>query len=124
MRLAVGITTMSASAPPETRMKRSRMGRSFSLFSAPPMGTIQPRVSPGEILLGIQLSASSSASATVRPVYQTPLGARSRQQLNPVQAMLGRLPRLVGDAHFGESRVHDVFAVSGAVEPASDHLVG
>src|SRR5580692_13135064 len=56
MRLAVGITTILALEPPETRMKRSRMRRSFSLFSAPPIGTIQPRVSPGGILLGIQHS--------------------------------------------------------------------
>src|SRR5580692_678140 len=55
MRLAVGITTILAFAPPETRMKRSRMWRSFSLFSAPPMGTIQPRVSPWGILLGIEV---------------------------------------------------------------------
>src|SRR5450755_3117381 len=56
MRLAVGMTTILAFEPPDTRMKRSRMWRSFSLFSAPPMGTIQPRVSPGGILLGIQHS--------------------------------------------------------------------
>src|ERR1700682_5743345 len=55
MRLAVGITTILALAPPETLMKRSRMRRSFSLFSAPPMGTIQPRVPPEGILLGIKL---------------------------------------------------------------------
>ena len=40
-------------SPPETRTKRSRMRRSFSLFSAPPIGTIQPRVSPSGTLLGI-----------------------------------------------------------------------
>src|ERR1700753_3283407 len=57
MRLAVGMTTMSAAAPPEQRTKRSRMRRSFSLFSAPPMGMIQPRVSPSGTLLGIHLSA-------------------------------------------------------------------
>src|SRR3984893_13395534 len=56
-RLAVGITTTSAASPPETRTKRSRIRRSFSLFSAPPMGTIQPRVSPSGTLLGIYLSA-------------------------------------------------------------------
>src|SRR5580692_8161459 len=55
MRLAVGITTILALEPPETRMKRSRMRRSFSLFSAPPIGTIQPRVSPWGILLGIEI---------------------------------------------------------------------
>src|SRR5271168_948898 len=54
MRLAVGITTILALAPPETCTKRSRIWRSFSLFSAPPMGTIQPRVSPSGILLGIE----------------------------------------------------------------------
>src|ERR1700730_11383983 len=48
------MTTISASAPPETRTKRSRIWRSFSLFSAPPIGTIQPRLSPWGILLGIQ----------------------------------------------------------------------
>src|SRR3981081_472809 len=57
MRLAVGITTMSAVSPPETRTKRSRIWRSFSLFSAPPMGTIQPRDWPSGTLLGIHLSA-------------------------------------------------------------------
>src|SRR5215467_9670588 len=57
MRLAVGITTMSASSAPETRTKRSRIRRSFSLFSAPPMGMIQPRVPPSGTLLGIHLSA-------------------------------------------------------------------
>src|ERR1700734_625915 len=56
MRLAVGITTISAFAPPETRTKRSRMWRSFSLFSAPPIGTIQPRFSPSGILLGILIN--------------------------------------------------------------------
>jgi hypothetical protein len=29
------------------------MWRSFSLFSAPPMGTIQPRLLPSGILLGM-----------------------------------------------------------------------
>src|SRR5882724_9737392 len=57
MRLAVGITTMSAASPPETRTKRSRIRRSFSLFSAPPMGMIQPREWPSGTLLGIYLSA-------------------------------------------------------------------
>src|SRR5882757_1086356 len=57
MRLAVGITTMSAAPAPETRTKRSRIRRSFSLFSAPPIGMIQPRVSPSGTLLGIHLSA-------------------------------------------------------------------
>src|SRR6202011_3878155 len=57
MRLAVGITTMSAALPPETRTKRSRIRGSFSLFSAPPIGMIQPRVSPSGTLLGIHLSA-------------------------------------------------------------------
>src|SRR5882757_8465589 len=57
MRLAVGITTMSAVSPPETRTKRSRIRRSFSLFSAPPIGMIQPRICPSGTLLGIHLSA-------------------------------------------------------------------
>src|ERR1700734_3438172 len=65
MRLAVGITTISAFAPPETRTKRSRMWRSFSLFSAPPMGTIQPRFSPSGILLGIVINHTVTDSAQV-----------------------------------------------------------
>jgi hypothetical protein len=52
-RLAVGMTTIFAFLPPETFRNRSRMARSFSLFSAPPMGMIQPRVSPGGILPGM-----------------------------------------------------------------------
>src|SRR5262245_53052127 len=46
------MTTMSAASPPETSTKRRRMRRSFSLFSAPPIGTIQPRASPSATLLG------------------------------------------------------------------------
>src|ERR1700720_3092780 len=48
------MTTMSASPAPETRTKRSRIRRSFSLFSAPPIGTIQPRLWPSGTLLGIR----------------------------------------------------------------------
>src|SRR5215467_227864 len=48
------MTTRSALAPPETRTKRSRMRRSFSLFSAPPMGMIHPRRPPAGTLLGIR----------------------------------------------------------------------
>src|ERR1700675_60122 len=66
MRLAVGITTMLALAPPETCMKRSRMWRSFSLFSAPPIGTIQPRVSPSGILLGIQFERLLERTESLR----------------------------------------------------------
>src|SRR5579863_827677 len=65
MRLAVGITTMLALDPPETRMKRSRMWRSFSLFSAPPIGTIQPRFSPSGILLGILVNNTVTEDAQV-----------------------------------------------------------
>src|SRR5215470_18795801 len=54
MRLAVGMTTMSALAPPEALTKRSRMRRSFSLFSAPPIAMIHPRCSPAGTLLGIR----------------------------------------------------------------------
>jgi len=52
------------------------------------------------------------------------LGSRIGQQLNPVQAALGRSTRRIGDSHLGEPRVHDVFAVPGAVEPALHHFVG
>src|SRR5260221_9791931 len=55
MRLAVGITTMSARSPPEVCTKRSRICWSFSLFSAPPIAMIQPRVPPSGILLGTML---------------------------------------------------------------------
>src|SRR5262245_16887602 len=46
------MTTMSARLPPDASTKRCRMRGSFSLFSAPPIGTIQPRVSPSGTLLG------------------------------------------------------------------------
>src|SRR4029453_6495233 len=46
------MTTMSAFSPPDTSTKLCRMRGSFSLFSAPPIGTIQPRVSPSGTLLG------------------------------------------------------------------------
>ena len=46
------MTTMSASRPPDTFTNRSRMWRSFSLFSAPPIGMIQPRVPPSGTMLG------------------------------------------------------------------------
>src|SRR5258708_27757125 len=55
MRLPVGITTMSARSPPEVCTKRSRICWSFSLFSAPPIAMIQPRVAPSGILLGTVL---------------------------------------------------------------------
>src|SRR5262245_36073988 len=49
---------MSASSPPETLTKRARIFGSFSLFSAPPIGTMWPRVSPSGTRLGLMASAS------------------------------------------------------------------
>src|SRR5688572_16028630 len=49
---------MSASLPPETLTKRARMRGSFSLFSAPPIGTMCPRASPSGTRLGLIRSAS------------------------------------------------------------------
>src|SRR6185503_9727641 len=54
------MTTMSSSSPPEASTNRRRMLRSFSLFSAPPIGTIQPRVLPSTTLLGHIQSVCSS----------------------------------------------------------------
>src|SRR5687767_10819825 len=48
---------MSASSPPETFTKRARIFGSFSLFSAPPIGTMCPRVSPSGTRLGDTRSA-------------------------------------------------------------------
>src|SRR5512137_2989577 len=88
MRLAVGITTRSASRPPETRTKRSRMWRSFSLFSAPPIGTIQPRVAPSGTLLGI---SESTPGRLVRAGYQRgTVHCREVQARNPMP----KLPEL------------------------------
>src|SRR5208282_5661055 len=87
MRLAVGITTILAFAPPETRMKRSRMWRSFSLFSAPPIGTIQPRFSPSGILLGIVINHTVTNDAQV---YQA--GFRPPRQRVTRHAPLASLP--------------------------------
>src|SRR5215212_5063304 len=57
---------MSASSPPETSTKRRRMRRSFSLFSAPPIGTIQPRAPPSATLLGhIEWAYSSRVILTL-----------------------------------------------------------
>src|SRR5690554_2499518 len=47
------MTTMSASLPPLSSTKRSRMRGLVSLSSAPPIGMIQPRCSPLTGLLGI-----------------------------------------------------------------------
>src|SRR6188472_1226918 len=52
------MTTMSASSPPETFTKRARILGSFSLFSAPPIGTMWPRVSPSGTRLGLISSTS------------------------------------------------------------------
>src|SRR5688572_17429799 len=48
---------MSASSPPETCTNRARIFGSFSLFSAPPIGTMCPRVSPWGTRLGDMRSA-------------------------------------------------------------------
>jgi len=53
-RLAVGDDDDVGLLGTETRTKRSRIRRSFSLFSAPPIGTIQPRLWPSGTLLGIR----------------------------------------------------------------------
>src|SRR5580692_10789393 len=94
MRLAVGITTILAFAPPETRMKRSRMWRSFSLFSAPPIGTIQPRFSPSGILLGILINHTVMEGVQVyqagfRPPRQ-PVTGHARPE--PIRQARGSLP--------------------------------
>src|SRR5271156_834267 len=152
MRLAGGMTTILAVVLPETRTKRSRIWRSFSLFSAPPMGTIQPRVSPAGVLLGIKRSGSWKISfmnddgLRARCRVQSHgmrgrsagemgnyyllkkqivrLGAWSGQQLDPVQPVLDGVTRRIGDAHLGKSGVHDVLTVTGTVEPALHHFVG
>ncbi len=51
------------------------------------------------------------------------LSAGGRQDLNPVQTVLGAAPGGEGEAHFREARIHDVFAVSRAVEPALDDFI-
>src|SRR5688500_11187965 len=49
---------MSASPPPDTCTNRARIFGSFSLFSAPPIGTMCPRVSPSGTRLGLMRSAA------------------------------------------------------------------
>jgi hypothetical protein len=39
--------------------------------------------------------------------------------LNPIKTALGSLARRIGDAHLGESRIHDVCAVTGAADDAT-----
>src|SRR5512139_4328299 len=61
---------MSASRPPEHCTKRSRMWRSFSLFSAPPIGMIQPRVWPSGTMLGMACRLGVGRSVFERSVPQ------------------------------------------------------
>src|SRR5437899_11712006 len=76
------MTTMSASPPPDSRTKRSRMRRSFSLFSAPPIGTIQPRFSPGGTRLGIRhrLLINAAGARPPAPEGITADGAAGRRR--------------------------------------------
>src|ERR1700722_11908235 len=90
MRLAVGITTISAAAPPETRTKRPQMRLSFSLFPAPPMGTIQPRAPPGGILLGMKLNCLLKRRVSMIPQIGGPIPCVYRSERGPPAGPLSR----------------------------------
>ena len=51
------------------------------------------------------------------------LSAGLRQDLYPVEPVLGAPSRSEGEAHFREARVHDVFTVARTVEPTLDDLI-
>src|SRR5580692_7813096 len=128
MRLAVGITTILASSPPETSTKRSRMRRSFSLFSAPPIGMIQPRVAPSGILLGIKHSASSAPVSKVlrhrrpRERYlkthhdRSRAGCRARRRSGLIG--VNQPPRSEPGQHLVQARIRDGEAAFASTEDA------
>src|SRR5262245_3239743 len=49
---------------------------------------------------------------------------RYAEHLRPVDAVLTLRIHDDGDTHLDETRIHDVFAVRGATEPAVHHLLG
>src|ERR1700688_1882740 len=64
------------------------------------------------------------AAQRVSYLWDRTLGPRIGQQLNPVQTAFGSPTRGKSDSHLGEPRVHDVFAMTGTVEPALHDFLG
>src|ERR1700675_3213142 len=77
----------------------------------------KPRTAPG-------ITGAAARIASCDEAWRSRLGLWRGQQLHPVQTALGSLTRRVSDSHLGEPGVHDIFAVTGTVEPALYDFLG
>src|ERR1700741_3773945 len=84
---------MSAASPPEHCTKRSRMRGSFSLFSAPPIGTMKPRVSPSGTRLGLIATSSAAERGLDAPGERADVGAALGPGLEPAHDLAHVLHR-------------------------------